>query len=174
MNLPRTFVALTLLLWLSPAAAESSPAGARFEQTPYGEQKVMFDFYFDEPAKINSALYWLRSFMNPLTEAPYGQAPEFMNIKVIIHGTEIVTVARHNEEKYRDAVARMRYYAQLGVEFRVCGLAAEDYGYRREDFQDFIVITPSAITELAHWQQQGYALITPQVLERRHSIESIR
>lgn len=174
MPLLRILSALVLLLWLPGTPAETDTAGARFEQTPYGEARVIFDFYFDEPAKINSALYWLRSYMNPLTEEPYGQAPEFMDIKVIIHGTEIVTVAAHNEKKYQDAVDRMRYYAQLGVEFRVCGLAAEDYGYRLEDFQDFIVVTPSAITELAHWQQQGYALITPQVLERRHSIESIR
>ena len=174
MSPSRILFLLALLLWLPAAAAQSDADGARFEQTPYGEQKVVFDFYFDEPEKINSALYWVRSYMNPLTEAPYGQAPEFMDIKVIIHGTEIVTVAKHNEDKYEDAVARMRYYAQLGVEFRVCGLAAEDYGYTLEDFQDFIVVAPSAITELAHWQQQGYALITPQVLVRRHSIESIR
>ena len=77
-------------------------------------------------------------------------------------------------DKYRDAVERMRYYAGLGVEFKVCGLAAHDYGYRPEDFQDFVQIVPSAITELAHWQMQGYALITPVVLEKKFSIEAIR
>jgi len=149
-------------------------AEARFEQTPYGAQQVVFDFYFDEPEKINAALFWIRSLMNPLTESPYDQAPEFLDLKVVIHGTEIVTVAKKNEARYKDAVDRMRYYAQLGVEFRVCGLAAEDYGYRREDFQDFIIMVPSAITELAHWQLQGYALITPQIMTRHRSIEEIR
>ncbi|MGB5604886.1 MAG: hypothetical protein WBN51_00085, partial [Gammaproteobacteria bacterium] len=89
-------------------------------QTPYSEQKVVFDFYFDNPDKINSALYWLRSLMNPLLEDPYGLAPEFLDIKVVIHGTEIVTVARRNYAKYKDAVERMRYYASLGVKFKVC------------------------------------------------------
>ncbi|MDH5370408.1 MAG: hypothetical protein OEW99_10310, partial [Gammaproteobacteria bacterium] len=60
---------------------------ATFEQTPYKEPKVIFEFYFDDPNKINSALYWIRSYINPLTVEPYNYAPEFMDIKVIIHGT---------------------------------------------------------------------------------------
>ena len=31
-----------------------------------------------------------------------------------------------------------------------------------------------AMTELVHWQQQGYSLITPTVLEKKHAIEEIR
>lgn len=143
-------------------------------QTPYAEQKVLFEFYFDEPAKINSALYWIRSLMNPLMDAPYNQAPESMDIVVIIHGTEIVTVATKNYDKYKNAVERMRYYDLLGVKFKVCGLATEEYGYTIKDFQDFIEVVPSAITELAHWQQQGYSLITPHIMEKKLSIEEIR
>jgi len=135
---------------------------------------VVFDFYFDNPDKINSALYWLRSLMNPLLEDPYGLAPEFLDIKVVIHGTEIVTVARSNYARYKDAVERMRYYASLGVKFKVCGLAAEDYDYSSDAFYEFIEVVPSAITELAHWQLQGFALITPTVMEKRFSIEEIR
>jgi uncharacterized protein len=101
-------------------------------------------------------------------------APEMREVIVLIHGTEIVTVAKKNYEKYSEAVDRMRYYASLGVKFRVCGLAAEDYGYRAEDLQDFIEIAPPAITELAHWQQQGYALITPQIMEKQLDIQAIR
>jgi intracellular sulfur oxidation DsrE/DsrF family protein len=143
-------------------------------QTPYSEQKVVFDFYFDEPEKINSALYWIRSLINPLMDEPYGLAPEFLDIKVVIHGTEIVTVARKNYARYRDAVERMRYYASLGVEFKVCGLAARDYDYDTDAFYEFIDVVPSAITELAHWQLQGHALLTPVVMEKRFSIEEIR
>lgn len=148
--------------------------GASRVQTPYAEQKVVYDFYFDEPAKINSALYWIRSLIIPLGEEPYNHAPEFMNIVVIIHGTEIVTVAKNNYEKYKDAVERMRYYAALGVNFRVCGLAATDYGYLDKDFYEFIEVAPSAITELSHWQQQGFSLITPVVMDKKYSIEEIR
>ncbi len=163
-----------LLLAGSCQPGMASETVSRTVQTPYTEQRVVFDFFFDEPAKINSALYWIRSLINPLMEEPYGLAPEFLDIKVVIHGTEIVTVARKNYEKYRDAVERMRYYASLGVEFKVCGLAAQDYDYAVTDFHEFIDVVPSAITELAHWQLQGYALIIPTVMEKKHAIEEIR
>ena len=165
--------ALLLAVLLTPgytAAGETS----KVVQTPYSEQKVVFDFYYDQPDKINTALYWLRSLINPLMDAPYEVAPEFLNIKVVIHGTEIVTVARKNYEKYKDAVERMRYYASLGIEFKVCGLAAQDYDYNTDDFYEFIDVVPSAITELAHWQLEGHALITPVVMEKRYTIEEIR
>jgi intracellular sulfur oxidation DsrE/DsrF family protein len=163
---------LFLISLLASYAQAETPA--KFVQTPYHEPKVVFDFYFDDPQKINSALYWIRSLINPLTETPYDMAPELMDIKVIIHGTEIVTVAKHNYGKYKDAVERMRYYTQLGVEFRVCGLAAEDFSYAPDDFYEFIKLTPSAITELAHWQRQGYSVITPDVKEKKYTIEEIR
>jgi len=168
---PLTILLVPLMLILSqPAFAE-----ATYEQTPYqDEQKVVFDFFLDDPAKAASALYWLRSYMNPLLDDPYGFPPELMDIKVIIHGTEIVTVAKKNYEKYHDVVERMKYYEALGVEFRVCELAAHDYGYTAKDFQDFIIMAPSAITELGHWQQQGYALIRPIVYTKSLSIEEIR
>lgn len=165
-------VSAAILFYVPVCGAEESVS--REVQTPYTEQKVVYDFYFDEPAKINAALYWIRSLMNPLMEAPYEMAPEFLDIKVVIHGTEIVSVARHNYDRYRDAVERMRYYASLGVEFKVCALAAHDYGYSTDAFYEFVDVVPSAITELAHWQLQGYALITPNVMEKKYSLEEIR
>jgi intracellular sulfur oxidation DsrE/DsrF family protein len=169
MRIPSLLLMLALLA--GPALAEKE---AQWVQTPYGEQKVIFDFYFDNPDKINSALYWIRSLMNPLMDPPYEMAPEFLDLKVIIHGTEIVALAKHNAKRYEDSVQRMRYYHSLGVEFIVCGLAMADFGYRVQDLQEFVKVVPSAITELAHWQLQGYALITPQVLERKFAIEDIR
>ena len=147
---------------------------ATLVQTPYQEPKVAFEFYFDNPNKINSALYWLRSYINPLTEEPYNYAPEFMDIKVIIHGTEIVTLVKKNKKKYKEAVERMEYYSMLGVEFRVCALAAKDFGYETKDFQPFVKIIPSAIIEIGHWQQEGYAIIKPQIMDKKFSIEEIR
>jgi intracellular sulfur oxidation DsrE/DsrF family protein len=163
-----------LLAILLGCATLQADEKAEFVQTPYTAQNVLFDFYFDRPEKINAALYWVRSLMNPLMDSPYDFAPEDLHLIVLIHGTEIVTVAKKNYTKYKDAVERMRYYAELGVEFRVCGLAADDYGYNLEDFQDFIRLTPSAMTEIAHWQLQGYAIVTPRIMEKTLSIEEIR
>lgn len=168
----KTALTLLMLLWLGVMSPVH--AAARFVATPYAPAKVVFEFYLDNPQKIGSALYWVRSLMNPLMESPYNYSPEDLNIVVVIHGNEIVTVAKKNEAKYQDAVDRMRYYAGLGVKFKVCGQAAADFGYRVEDFQDFIEVVPNAITELAHWQQQGYALIVPKVMEKTIDTESIR
>jgi intracellular sulfur oxidation DsrE/DsrF family protein len=162
------------LLFVTGLSAAADEKVSRIVETPYSEQQVVFDFYFDNPAKMGNALFWIRSLMNPLMDAPYNMAPEFLDLVVVIHGTEIVTVARKNYEKYQDLVERMRYYASLGVSFKVCGLAAHDYGYEPTDFYEFVDVVPSAITELAHWQLQGYALITPTVMDKVFSIEEIR
>lgn len=163
-------VVALLLALAAPAVA----GGARVVETPYSEPRVVFDFFFDHPDKMGPALFWIRSLINPLSEAPYNMAPELMQVVVIVHGTEIVTLAKKNYEKYAESVERMRYYAQLGVKFRVCGLAAHDYSYTPDDLQDFVEIAPSALTELVHWQQQGYALITPLITDKRLPIEQIR
>ena len=165
---------LIFMIAISSLTALADDKVSRVVQTPYSEQQVVYDFYFDNPDKIGNALYWIRSLMNPLMDDPYNLAPEFLDIVVVIHGTEIVTVARKNYERYKDSVERMRYYASLGVEFKVCGLAAHDFGYKTDDFHEFIEVVPSAITELAHWQLEGYALITPTVMEKQFSIEEIR
>jgi intracellular sulfur oxidation DsrE/DsrF family protein len=175
MRLSATLLMATAIIALPASASDpAGPNGGSWVQTPYQQQNVLFDFYFDEPEKINSALYWIRSQMNPLMDDPYNQAPDFMNTVVVIHGTEIVTVAHKNYDRYKAAVERMRYYADLGIKFKVCGLAAQDYDYSIDDFYEFIEVVPSAITELSHWQQQGYSLITPTVLEKKHAIEEIR
>ena len=88
---------------------------SKFVQTPYKPQKVVFEFYFNEPSDINAALFRVRSLMNPLSESPYDLMPEDLNIKIVLHGTEIVTVAKKNKKKYNEVVGRMRYYADAGV-----------------------------------------------------------
>lgn len=168
----KSFLIALIGLWLGFSVP--AQAAGKWVATPYAPARVVFEFYLDDPHKIGSALYWVRSLMNPLQAAPYNYSPEDLKIVVVIHGTEIVTVAKKNEAKYQEAVDRMHYYADLGVAFKVCGQAAEDYGYVVRDFQDFIEVVPNAITELAHWQQLGYALIVPQILDKKIDIESIR
>ena len=156
-RIQRTSISLIVVPGVATNTAQADEGGS-WVQTPDQEQKVLFDFYIDEPDRINAALYRIRAQMNPRIDAPYNQAPEFMRTLVIIHDTEIVTVARKNYDRYKNAVERMRYYAGLGVEFKVCARAAEDYDYRVTDFYEFIDVVPSTITELVHWQQQDYSL----------------
>jgi len=165
-------ILIALLLLMVHGQAVS--AGAKEVMTPYKNQKVLFDFYFDEPEKIASALYWVRSWLNPLMKSPYNESPDFLQVVILIHGTELVTLARKNEKKYQTIVDRMRYYADFGFRFKVCGLAMGDFGYRPQDLQDFVEIVPSAITELVHWQQQGYSLVRPQIYSKKFTVEEIR
>ncbi len=162
-------LAAGLLLPPTPALAQ-----AKVVQTPYQNPKALVDIFLDDPAKLGAALYWVRSLVNPLTEAPYSMFPEDIKIIVLLHGTEIVTLARKNQERYQEVLQRMRYYADMGVKFKVCGLALQDYGYSAADMQDFVEVAPSAITELMHWQNQGYALIPAVVQDKKFSIEQIR
>jgi intracellular sulfur oxidation DsrE/DsrF family protein len=162
---------LLVALLFQPVAAQ---AEARFVHPPMNDPKVVFELYLDDPAKLASALYWIRSYMNPLIDEPYGLAPEFLNTVVVIHGTEIVALAKHNYGRYQQEVERLRYYAQLGVKVRVCALAAEDFGYAAQDLQDFVELAPSAMIDLVYWQQQGHALIKPEIMDKRFSVEEIR
>lgn len=152
----------------------SKSTGAEVIYPHYPSVKVVYDFYFDHPDKINSGLYWIRSLIQPLMDSPYNEAPEMMNIVVVIHGTEIVTLAKKNYQKYKEAVERMRYYHQLGVQFHICGLAMHDFDYTPQDMQDFVKIVPSAFADLAGLQQEGYALITPRIFTRQIHIQDIR
>lgn len=149
-------------------------SGAKVENPAYPDPKVVFDFYFAHPDEINTGLYWIRSLIQPLMEAPYNEAPEMMNIVVVIHGTEIVTLAKKNEAKYKEAVERMRYYHDLGVQFHVCGMALHDYDYTPADMQPFVTIVPSAMADLVGLQQQGYALIIPKIMSKHRAIAEIR
>ncbi len=173
--MPRSInVILTVCIFFLGSTTVYTADNPKLSYTPYESQKVIFDFYFDEPDKINTALYWIRSLMTPLMDSPYDYAPEFLDIKVMIHGTEIVALTKKNYQRYKNAVDRMRYYESLGVQFKVCALAAHDFGYQDKDFFDFVQIVPSAMTELVHWQMKGYGLITPRIYDKKFSTDEIR
>ncbi len=149
---------------------------AKFVQTPYSAPfKAVVEFYFDHPEKIGPALSWVSNIIVVLTNPPYSFMPDDIDIVVVIHGTEIVTTVKKNRDKYKEVVERMESLAMQGVKFKVCKMAAEMlYGYKREDFYPFIELVPSAITEILHWQQKGYALLIPRVLEKKVEREEIR
>lgn len=151
------------LLWIGVSFAPALQAKGQLVETPYAdEQKVVLQFFFNHPSKISVGIDWLRTYLNTLMNPPYGFAPEFMDIKVIMHGTEIVALTAQHQEEYRPIQERLQYYASLGVDIRICGSYAEFLGYKPEDFPDYVKIVPSGPNELVHWQQQGYALLIPR------------
>lgn len=157
-----------------PLQRAQAAGGATIVNTPYEAQKAVFEFYFDHPQKVAIGLNWLRGMYKILNQEPYGIPPDFLDVKVVLHGTEIVTLAKKNYAKYHEVVERMRYYTEFGVEFRICAVSASQYGYEPEDFYDFVQIVPNAVTELIHWQSRGYSLIIPQAVEKQKTIEELR
>jgi intracellular sulfur oxidation DsrE/DsrF family protein len=157
-----------------PGVRADGGSGATIVNTPYEEQKAVFEFYFDHPEKIAAGLNWMLGMYYILNEEPYAIPPDFLDVKVVLHGTEVVTLAKKNYDKYGKLVERMRYYTEFGVEFRLCAISAQQYGYKPEDFHDFVKIVPNGITELIHWQSKGYSLIIPQALEKHNTIEELQ
>ncbi len=157
--MPRFLIALILSLCLWPAHAAGS-----FVKTPYASPKVVFEIYLDNPGKLGNAINWVRNMTFTLSQPPYTFDPK--TLKVVMHGVEIQATVKEFAGNFPETVEKMRALAEQGVEFKVCNYAREQYGYTLDDFQDFIQVVPSAIVEVAYWQNQGYALMTPQVFFR--------
>lgn len=150
---------------------------AKFVQTPYKAPfRAVVEFFFDEPEKVRPALEWVANIVHVLSKEPYNFVPgEDIDIVVVVHGTEITTLAKKNRDRYRDIWDKVEGLEMYGVKFKVCAMAAElIYGYGPEDFPPFVELVPSAITELLHWQQNNYALLIPRVYERKRSVEELR
>ncbi|HAV40392.1 MAG TPA: hypothetical protein DCX31_04900 [Aquificaceae bacterium] len=155
---------LFILLLFSLSFAQ--PHG-KFVQTPYQKPfKVVYEFFFDHPEKLRPALGWISNVIYVLTNPPYNFSPEDIDIVVVSHGRELPVFAMKNKDQYTDIVERMENLSMYGVKFKVCKMAAEQiYGLSEKDFYPFVELVPSAITEIIHWQLQGYALMIPQVFE---------
>ena len=102
--------------------------------------------------------------------------PVFEQIRGEIDGQDVVLFMKGSPvfPQCGFSAAVVQILSHLGVKFKVCGLAAQDYDYSVKDFYEFIDVVPSAITELSHWQQQGYSLIVPVVKDKKFTIEEIR
>jgi len=170
------YLLISYLLFL-PAIASADldkGYGARIVYPNYQTPKTVFEFYFDHPQKLAAALFWIQGLYKIMDLSPYDMPPDDLKTVVVLHGTEVVALAKKNYSKYADEVERMRYYSELGVEFKVCILSAEQFGYHPDDFPEFIDLVPSAVTELVHWQLQGYALITPHILEKNFTLDELQ
>ncbi|RMH81292.1 MAG: hypothetical protein D6674_00345 [Acidobacteria bacterium] len=142
---------------------------ARFVYTEYKRPfKVVYELFLDHPEKLRPALGWISNVLFVLTNPPYNFSPDDINILVVSHGREVPVFAKRNGEHYKDIVERVESLSIYGVKFKVCKMAAEQvYGLSEKDFYPFVELVPSAITEIIHWQMQGYALMIPQVFEIR-------
>ena len=93
---------------------------------------------------------------------------EYKRPFVVSHGRELPVFVKENRSKYEDTVERLESFSQYGVKFKLCKMALTQlYGYSEKDVYPFVEVVPSAITEVAHWQHMGHALVIPMVFELR-------
>lgn len=59
------------------------------------------------------------------------------------------------------------------MKFKVCGLVVKDFGGQIANLLPVIKVTLSAISELVHWQNRDYALITPMITNTKVATEAI-
>ncbi len=161
---------LFILIFVAVSLAFSQEK-AKFIQTPYHDQKpfkAVFELFLDDPEKLGPTLGWIGNLIRVLTNSPYNFSYEEIDIVVVSHGREIPVFAKANREKYSDVVDRLESLSQYGVKFKVCSMAARAfYGLTDKDFYSFVELVPSAIPEILYWQQKGYGLLIPTVLEVR-------
>ena len=111
---------------------------------------------------LNREFETVARFLN--MHALNGVPPANMDIKVVVHGEALMSVLEHGPYRRRfgrdnpslELVSRL---ADAGVEFLVCG---QSMGFRdvlKEELSDSAQVGLSAMTMLAVYQADGYALI---------------
>lgn len=157
--------ALLLLLSFSITFAHFDGKSAHpTYQKPF---KVLFHIFLDKPEKFRPALGWISNVFQVLTNPPYEFSPEDIKIVVVSQGREIPFFTLKSRMEHPDVYERLESLSLYGVKFKVCRIAAEQlYGLSDRDFYPFVELVPSAIVEIAHWQQEGYALVIPMLFDR--------
>ncbi len=174
-------VVLTLLLTALPALA-TQPAQHGYWQTPaiqgYGrihprpdaaEQpspdqiyKVVFNITkgADDPAKLNPGLDHVGRAINVFASA--GVPLSNLDFVAVVHGPATASVLNADAYKSQtktanpniDLIDKLKH---AGVKIEVCGQALSDHGYEDDWVDDNVIITLSALSDLAIYGNRGYA-----------------
>lgn len=136
---------------------------SKFDGTPLGAQKAVYQFNLEKPEDLYQALGYLNNHLNSLKE--FGDVKK-SHIVMVAHGNELHMLSRLNRAAYPDIYERLKTLTDQGVSLRVCRNAASFRGYKPGDFYDLVTVVPAAMTDLTKWQQNGYAYISGDVINR--------
>lgn len=148
---------LVQLAWAGP----DDPS--RFDDSPLGAQKAVYQFNLDRPEDLYQALGYINNHLNGLKE--FGDI-KHSHIVVVAHGNELHMLSRLNRAAYPDLYERLKALTDQGVSLRVCRNAANFRGYKPGDFYDLVTVVPAAMTDIAKWQAKGYSYISGSVINR--------
>ncbi|AXS81549.1 DsrE family protein [Dechloromonas sp. HYN0024] len=151
------------LLLCATVAWAGPDAPSKFDDSPLGAQKAVYQFNLEKPEDLYQALGYINNHLNGLKQ--FGGIKQ-SHIVVVAHGNELHMLSRLNRAAYPDVYDRLKALTDQGVTIRVCRNAANFRGYKPGDFYDLVTVVPAAMTDLALWQQKGYAYISGSVINR--------
>ena len=153
------------LAWLFMAGSvwAGADAPSKFDGASLGPQRAVYQFNFQSPEDLQQGLGYINNHLKALKE--FGDAAN-SHLVVVAHGNELHMLSRLNQSAYPDIYDELKSLSDQGVQFRVCRNAANFRGYKPEDFYDVVTVVPAAMTELAKWQDKGYAYISGNVIQR--------
>jgi intracellular sulfur oxidation DsrE/DsrF family protein len=159
---------LSSLLLCASVAWAGPDAPSKFDSSPLGAQKTVYQFNFENEEELNQALGYINNQLNGLKE--FGDL-KHSHIVVVAHGNELHMLSRLNRAAYPDIYNRLKALTDQGVTLRVCRNAANFRGYKPGDFYDLVTVVPAAMTDLSMWQKKGYSYISGSVIKRTERSE---
>ncbi|MBT9519680.1 MAG: DsrE family protein [Dechloromonas sp.] len=159
------------LLLCATVAWAGPDTPSKFDDSPLGVQKTVYQFNFEKPEDMYQALGYINNQLNGLKE--FGDIKQ-SHIVVVAHGNELHMLSRLNRAAYPDIYDRLKALTDQGVTLRVCRNAANFRGYKPGDFYDLVTVVPAAMTDLAMWQKKGYSYISGSVINRSKRSEFLQ
>lgn len=159
-------------LLLSAGIAWAGPDDpSKFDDSPLGAQKAVYQFNLEKPEDLYQALGYLHNHLSGLKE--FGDVKK-SRLVLVAHGNELHMLSRLNRAAYPDVYDRLKELTDQGVEIHVCRNAARYRGYQPQDFYDLVTVVPAAMTDLAKLQQKGYTYISGNVIVRSKRAEFLQ
>ena len=151
----KAVLVLALGLWLpwsTSFGAESAPWGrADVKAIDYAPQKVVYDVAAADEASFSRVLDRV-SYLNTIYQAD----PFSASIVLVLHGDEIPLFAIARLDRHRELMKRAHSLMLSGpIEFRMCRVAAHEYGLEPADIHGFVKIVPMADAEIVRLQREG-------------------
>ncbi len=160
--------AISLVFYSYAEEKKRDVASFEASEITYPSVKVVYDWNLSSPEDVGKALNFLRNHFKAYDE--YSPLEE-VEIVVVSHGAEIPVFAKQNYKAFKEIVDRIKnFHDSYGVKFYVCYNAAKAFGFDKEDFPSFVILTPAGVAKLAALQEEGYRLV-PAVV---HDFKAVR
>ena len=144
------YQSLAILVGIASIISSSMCAAASVSETEYMPQKVVYDVNTETIEGLDSVLS-RASYLSTIT----GADPFEQSIVLVSHGPEIAFFATRNRDKYRDIMQRVQSLVDSEViTIRMCKVAAESFGYKPEDINDFVEMIPMGDAEIIRLQNE--------------------